>query len=92
MHRQWANKERLRYPLAELATSLFSEDKKGRTAIFEFLDVDDDLRDLIKAQASTRAYREQVEKLGTRSLREAGIGRVIEGVTTLEEVLRVCHE
>jgi general secretion pathway protein E/type IV pilus assembly protein PilB len=62
---------------------------KGRTAIFEVLDVDDDLRDLVKVQASTRAYREQVQKIGSRSLREAGIARVIEGVTTLEEVLRV---
>lgn len=61
----------------------------GRTAIFEVLDVDDDLRDLVKQQASTRAYRAQVEKIGTRSLREAGIARVIDGVTTLEEVLRV---
>ncbi len=61
----------------------------GRTAIFEVLDVDDDLRDLIKGQASTRAYRSQVEKIGMRSLREAGIERVVEGRTTLEEVLRV---
>jgi hypothetical protein len=34
VHPQWAARERLRYPLAELAISLFSEDERGRTAIF----------------------------------------------------------
>ncbi len=61
----------------------------GRTGIFEFLAVNDDLRDLIKARASTRAYRGEVQRIGSRTLREAGITRVRDGVTSLEEVLRV---
>lgn len=35
VHRQWADKERLRYPLAELATSLFKRDESGKTVIFQ---------------------------------------------------------
>ncbi|MCK5850478.1 MAG: hypothetical protein KAH23_06140 [Kiritimatiellae bacterium] len=34
VHRQWAEKERIRYPIAELATSLLRQDEKGYPAIF----------------------------------------------------------
>lgn len=61
----------------------------GRTGIFEVLEVDDDLRDLIKTRATSRAYREHVEGLGMRRLRHVGLARVAAGQTTLEEVTRV---
>lgn len=35
VHRQWARQERLRYPLAELATSLLRQDEHGRTILFQ---------------------------------------------------------
>ncbi len=35
VHRQWAEKERIRYPLAEIATSLFERDDKGDTKLFK---------------------------------------------------------
>ncbi len=62
---------------------------KGRSGIFEVLEVDDDLRELIKARAGKRAYREHVLKSGFIPLREAGILRVKSGATSLDEVLRV---
>jgi len=34
VHRQWARRERIRYPLAEIASSLLVQDQYGRTAIF----------------------------------------------------------
>jgi hypothetical protein len=34
VHRQWATKERIRYPLAEIASSLLIQDEHGRTVIF----------------------------------------------------------
>jgi hypothetical protein len=34
VHRQWARRERIRYPLAEIASSLLTQDEAGRTAIF----------------------------------------------------------
>ncbi|HZO12569.1 MAG TPA: GspE/PulE family protein [Polyangiaceae bacterium] len=61
----------------------------GRTGIFEVLEIDDDLRDLVKTRATSRAYREHVEGLGMRRLRHVGLARVAAGQTTLEEVTRV---
>jgi len=61
----------------------------GRTGIFEVLEIDDDLRDLIRARAATRAYREYVRGHGARKLREVGLRRVEAGITSLDEVLRV---
>ena len=61
----------------------------GRTGIFEVLQIDDHLRDLIKTRASTRDYRAHIESLGKRRLRELGLHKVAAGETTLEEVHRV---
>ncbi len=62
---------------------------RGRSGVFEVLEVDDDLRDLIKVRATKRAYRDQVRKLDMVPLREAALRRARAGVTSLEEVLRV---
>lgn len=61
----------------------------GRTGIFEVLELDDELRDLVKSRASTRAYRDQLRKAEIRELREVGLLRVKRGETSLDEVLRV---
>ncbi|WP_433937549.1 GspE/PulE family protein [Sorangium cellulosum] len=62
---------------------------RGRIGLFEMLELDDDLRDLVKARAGKRAYRDAARKVGLVPLREAGLSRVKEGVTSLDEVLRV---
>ncbi|WP_438002636.1 GspE/PulE family protein [Sorangium sp. So ce321] len=62
---------------------------RGRIGLFEMLELDDDLRDLVKARAGKRAYRDAARKVGLVPLREAGLTRVKEGVTSLDEVLRV---
>jgi general secretion pathway protein E len=62
---------------------------RGRAGIFEVLEIDDDLRDLIKVRAAKRLYREKVRTAGLRPLREAAILRAKAGLTSLEEVLRV---
>ncbi|MCC6524622.1 MAG: type II/IV secretion system protein [Polyangiaceae bacterium] len=61
----------------------------GRTGIFEVLELDDELRELVKARPSTKALRAHQKRLGVRGLRETGLERVRRGVTSLEEVLRV---
>ncbi|MEZ4437913.1 MAG: GspE/PulE family protein [Polyangiaceae bacterium] len=62
----------------------------GRTGIFEVLEMDDQLRDLVKARASTRDYREYFRTADmVRSLRQIGLLKVGRGVTSLDEVLRV---
>lgn len=61
----------------------------GRTGIFEVLEVDDDLRDVLKTRASKRELSELAIARGLVPLRLAGLKRVLSGVTTLEEVMRV---
>jgi general secretion pathway protein E/type IV pilus assembly protein PilB len=62
---------------------------KGRTGIFEVLVIDDDIREMIKAKASPREYRAHLKGRGSPTLRRVGLTRVKEGVTTIDEVVRV---
>jgi len=62
---------------------------KGRTGIFEVVLMDDDMRELVKHKASPREYRAILKKQGVHSLRRIGIQRVREGLTTVDEVVRV---
>jgi general secretion pathway protein E/type IV pilus assembly protein PilB len=62
---------------------------RGRTGIFEVVELDDDLRDLVKAKAPARAYREIYLRRRIPSLRRAGLLKIQAGVTTVDEVLRV---
>jgi general secretion pathway protein E/type IV pilus assembly protein PilB len=62
---------------------------KGRTGIFEVVMVDDDMRELIKHKASPREYRLLLKKRGISTLRRIGLMKVKEGLTTVEEVVRV---
>ncbi len=61
----------------------------GRTVIGEILVVDDEIRELIYANASTNTMRSAAMKRGMRSLMEEAITKVSEGITTVEEVMRV---
>jgi general secretion pathway protein E/type IV pilus assembly protein PilB len=62
---------------------------KGRTGIFEFLEIDDELRELVKQRAPSRAYRDIQKKRRIRTLRRAGFEKVLAGITTVDEVVRV---
>jgi len=62
---------------------------RGRTGIFEFLEIDDELRELIKVKASARDYREILRKRRIPSLRRVGFQKVLDGITTVDEVMRV---
>jgi general secretion pathway protein E len=53
------------------------------------LELDDDVRDLIKARAGKRAYRDQMRKAGLVPLRENALLLAKSGNTSLDEVLRV---
>ena len=62
---------------------------KGRVGIFEVIVVDDELRDLVKAKAGMREYREWLRARRAMSLRRVGFEKVHEGTTTVDEVMRV---
>ena len=59
----------------------------GRYAIHELLVVDDELEGAIVREASALEIRDLAMKRGMRSLRQDGIFKAFEGITTLEEVL-----
>ncbi len=62
---------------------------KGREAIFEVMEINDELKELIISKSSAAHIRETALKYGFRTLREAGISKVIQGKTSLEAVLKV---
>ena len=62
---------------------------KGRVALYEVLEMDDDMRDLVLQGASTAELKEQAIRSGMDTIRRAGLNKLIEGVTTVDEVLRV---
>jgi len=62
---------------------------KGRTAIHEILVVDKSIRELMLKKASTDEIRDKVVSQGMKTLRLCGWRKVIEGLTTPDEILRV---
>jgi len=65
---------------------------KGRTGIFEILPVNDDVRPLIIAHASASDIKAEALKHGMRTLREDGWDKVLAGITTIDEILRVTED
>ena len=61
---------------------------RGRLAIFEIMEFDDAISELILSQASTSALRVEAQKRGMRSLRESGLMSIYDGETTIDEVVR----
>jgi type IV pilus assembly protein PilB len=62
---------------------------KGRVALYEVMPVTEDLRAVILKGAQTAEIRAMAQSQGMRTLRQAGLLKVLEGTTTVEEVLRV---
>lgn len=62
---------------------------KGRVAIFELMIITENIRDLITQNVSTGKIREAAVKEGMCLLKIDGIKKVCEGITTIDEVLRV---
>ena len=62
---------------------------KGRTAIYEILVLDDEIRDLVLRRAPINDIKERALKNGMRTLFSNGMAKVEKGVTTIREVLRV---
>jgi len=65
---------------------------RGRLAIIEFLPMTDPIRKLIMAHAAAGAIEAVAREEGMATLYENGLIKVLQGVTTLEEVMRVTTE
>jgi general secretion pathway protein E len=64
----------------------------GRSGIFEFLRVSDEIQRLILEKKDANVVKEAARKNGMRTLREDGWLKVKQGITTVSEVLRVTQE
>ncbi len=62
---------------------------KGRIALYEVMPMYDEVRELVLNGASSAEIKREAAKLGMMTLRASGLMRLKEGVTTVEEVLRV---
>ena len=63
---------------------------KGRRAIFEFLEVTPEIREMVHADADDLALRRKAIDGGMETLAHNGFGRVRSGETTIEEAIQVC--
>lgn len=64
---------------------------KGRTGIYEFVPVDNEMRNLIHGRAAESELQDYARRL-TPSIREDGRAKILSGLTTVQEVLRVTME
>ena len=65
---------------------------QGRTALIELLMVDKDMRSLISKGSSTESLKVEAESKGMKTMKQQGYEKVLEGITTMEEVLRVAQD
>jgi type IV pilus assembly protein PilB len=65
---------------------------KGRVALYEIMPFVDSLKELVLQGASAAEIKAQMIREGVKTLRMAGITKILEGVTTPEEVLRTTVE
>lgn len=64
----------------------------GRTGIYEFLAAHEEVKQLVIANADAGAVKRQGVALGMRTLRDDGVRKVAEGVTSFDEVMRVTQD
>ncbi|HXG09614.1 MAG TPA: ATPase, T2SS/T4P/T4SS family [Gemmataceae bacterium] len=64
---------------------------RGRIGIFEMLRMNSVIREMTFNREPTQAIRRQARLTGMRTLLEDGVNKALKGITTLEEVLSICH-
>ena len=64
---------------------------RGRIGIFELLVLSDAIRDMIVKQAPSTEIKAQATREGMRTLRDDGLEKVMSGVSTIDEILRVVY-
>ena len=65
---------------------------KGRIALFEILDMTKELGRIILAEPSEAKIAEEARRQGMITMKQNGVLKVLKGITTIEEVLRVAEE
>jgi general secretion pathway protein E len=73
-------------------TACMNTGYRGRTGIYEVLMLDDEIRGLILSKTDANSIKNRAVEKGMTTLKQDGSAKVIKGVTTTEEVLRVTQE
>ncbi|MBU4562154.1 type II secretion system ATPase GspE [bacterium] len=61
----------------------------GRTSIYEIIVLDEEIRALIVSKASSNIIKDTAIKKGMKTLKDSGLEKALQGITTIEELLRV---
>jgi type IV pilus assembly protein PilB len=61
---------------------------KGRAGLYEVMEVDEDIKELVLVGASALELKKKAIEKGMLTLRRSGLMKVMQGITTLEEVAR----
>ena len=61
---------------------------KGRVGLYEVMPMREEVKELVLSRASTSEIKKEAIRLGMKTLRQSGIMKIKDGVTTIEEVLR----
>jgi type IV pilus assembly protein PilB len=64
---------------------------RGRLGIFEMLKMNSAIREMTFNREPTQGIRRKARQTGMRTLLEDGVQKALKGITTLEEVLSICH-
>ncbi len=64
----------------------------GRTGIYELMEVGDEIRSLVMTGVDAHAIKKEAIRAGLKTLRDDGAFKVLQGITTIEEVMRVTAE
>ena len=64
----------------------------GRKGVFEIMEITDEIRDLITENGTTEELEAAAKKAGMRTLRDNGIRYVLDGTTSIDEMLKASYE
>lgn len=79
-------------PYGPVGCSACNNGYKGRVGIYQVMPISEDMQRIILADGSALEIAEQARKEGVKSLRESGLWKVRQGLTSLEEVLACTNE
>jgi type IV pilus assembly protein PilB len=79
-------------PYRPVGCSACNNGYKGRVGIYQVMPISEEIQRIILADGSALEIAEQAQREGVRSLRQSGLVKVRQGLTSLEEVLAVTNE
>ena len=91
-------KDILGFPLPKLERDIYKANGcadcsytgyRGRTGLFEVLEINTRIRMLIKGKGSSDDYKRVLRKMGLPTLRREGVAKVLAGATSIDEIMRV---